>query len=76
MEEAFRLADELRPLKLVYIHRSAVGLKAVVAIDNIACGPAIGGVRMAPDVSTEEAFSAGAGDHIQERRSRPAARWQ
>jgi glutamate dehydrogenase/leucine dehydrogenase len=28
----------------------------VVAIDTIACGPAIGGVRMAPDVSTEEAF--------------------
>jgi glutamate dehydrogenase (NAD(P)+) len=25
-------------------------------IDNVACGPAIGGVRMAPDVSTEEAF--------------------
>jgi len=56
MEEAFRLADELGPLKLVHIHRSAVGLKAVVAIDNVACGPAIGGVRMAPDVSTEEAF--------------------
>ena len=31
MEEAFRLADELGPLKLVHIHRSAVGLKAVVA---------------------------------------------
>jgi glutamate dehydrogenase (NAD(P)+) len=40
----------------VHIHRPSVGLKAVVAIDNIACGPAIGGVRMAPDVSTEEAF--------------------
>src|SRR5271169_341002 len=56
MEEVFRLADELGPLKLVHIHRSAIGLKAVVAIDNVACGPAIGGVRMAPDVSTEEAF--------------------
>jgi glutamate dehydrogenase (NAD(P)+) len=31
-------------------------LKAVVAIDNVACGPSIGGIRMAPDVSTEEAF--------------------
>jgi glutamate dehydrogenase/leucine dehydrogenase len=27
-----------------------------VVVDNIACGPAIGGVRMAPDVSTEECF--------------------
>ena len=43
-------------MKLVHIHRSSIGLKAVVAIDNVACGPAIGGVRMAPDVSTEEAF--------------------
>jgi glutamate dehydrogenase (NAD(P)+) len=56
MEDAFRFADDLGPFKLVHIHRPSVGLKAVVAIDNIACGPAIGAVRMAPDVSTEEAF--------------------
>jgi glutamate dehydrogenase (NAD(P)+) len=56
MEDAFCFADELGPLKLVHIWRPTVGLKAVVAIDNIACGPAVGGVRMAPDVSTEEAF--------------------
>jgi len=56
MEEAFRFADELGPFKLMHIYRPSAGLKAVVAIDNIACGPAIGGVRMAPDVSTEEAF--------------------
>src|SRR5579859_2768263 len=56
MEDGFRFADDLGPLKLVHIWRPTVGLKAVVAVDNIACGPAIGGVRMAPDVSTEEAF--------------------
>jgi glutamate dehydrogenase (NAD(P)+) len=56
MVDAFRFADELGPLKLVHIWRPTVGLKAVVAIDNIACGPAVGGVRMAPDVSAEEAF--------------------
>ena len=56
MEEAFRFADELGPFKLVHIYRPSIGLKAVVAIDNIACGPAIGGVRIAPDVSTEEAL--------------------
>lgn len=56
MEDTFRFADELGPLKLVHIWRPSLGLKAVVAVDNIACGPAIGGVRMAPDVSTEEAF--------------------
>jgi glutamate dehydrogenase/leucine dehydrogenase len=56
MEAPFRFADELGPFKLVHIYRPSVGLKAVIAIDNVACGPAIGGVRMAPDVSTEEAF--------------------
>ena len=29
-------------------------LKAVLVVDNVACGPAIGGLRMAPDVSVEE----------------------
>jgi glutamate dehydrogenase (NAD(P)+) len=56
MEDAFRFADDLGPFKIVHIYRPALGLKAVVVVDNIACGPAIGGVRMAPDVSTEEAF--------------------
>ncbi len=56
MEDVFRFADQWGPLKIVHIHRPPVGLKAVVAIDNIACGPAVGGVRMAPDVSAEEAF--------------------
>jgi glutamate dehydrogenase/leucine dehydrogenase len=56
MQDPFSFADELGPLKIVYIHRPQIGLKAVVAVDNVACGPAIGGVRMAPDVSAEEAF--------------------
>jgi glutamate dehydrogenase (NAD(P)+) len=56
MDDAFRFADEFGPEKLVHLYRPAVGLKAVVAIDNISCGPAIGGVRMAPDAGTEEAF--------------------
>jgi glutamate dehydrogenase (NAD(P)+) len=56
VDDTFRFADELGPLKLVHIWRPQLGLKAVVAIDNIACGASIGGVRMAPDVSAEEAF--------------------
>ena len=31
-------------------------MKAIVVVDNVACGPAIGGTRMAPDVSLEECF--------------------
>jgi glutamate dehydrogenase (NAD(P)+) len=55
MEDLFSFVDDLGPAKVVHISLCQVGLKAVVAVDNTACGPAIGGVRMAPDASTEEA---------------------
>ena len=48
--------DELGPAKVVHIYDPVCGLRAIVAIDNTACGPAIGGVRMATDVSTQEVF--------------------
>src|SRR5581483_2235203 len=54
--DLFAFADALGPSKMIHLHNPSVGLKAVVVVDNAACGPAIGGVRMAPDVSTEEAF--------------------
>ena len=50
----FRFVDALGPEKVVQIYEPRISLKAVVVIDNVACGPAIGGVRMAPDVSVEE----------------------
>jgi glutamate dehydrogenase/leucine dehydrogenase len=56
MGNLFRFADELGPFKLIHICRPSIALQAVLAIDNIACGPAIGGVRMAPDAAVEEAF--------------------
>jgi glutamate dehydrogenase (NAD(P)+) len=56
VEDLFRFADEFGPTRMLCIHRHAVGLKAIVTIDNTACGPAVGGVRMAPDVSAEECF--------------------
>ena len=56
MDEAFRFADPFGPARIVHIYRPAADLKAVVVIDNTACGAAIGGVRMATDVSTEECF--------------------
>jgi glutamate dehydrogenase (NAD(P)+) len=56
MDEAFRFADTLGPSKIIHIYEPATALKAVLAVDNVACGPAIGGIRMAPDVGTEEAF--------------------
>lgn len=56
MEQAFRFADQLGPEKIIHLYEPRVGLRAIVVIDNTAAGPAIGGTRMAPDVSTEECF--------------------
>ena len=54
MENVFDFADELGPAKVIHVFEPSVRLKAVLVVDNVAAGPAIGGVRMAPDVSTEE----------------------
>ncbi len=54
MEQIFKFADTLGPLKVIYVHEPSVHLKAILVVDNIAKGPSIGGVRMATDVSTGE----------------------
>lgn len=54
MTEPFALADQLGPEKIIHIHDASTGLKAILVIDNIAAGPAIGGCRMAVDVSLDE----------------------
>jgi glutamate dehydrogenase (NAD(P)+) len=56
MENIFEFSDSLGPIKIVHVYDPKHALKAVVAIDNVARGPSIGGIRMAPDVSAEEAF--------------------
>jgi len=54
MSSPFELADDLGPYEVIHIHRPNAGLKAIVVVDNVACGPAIGGTRMAPDVTLDE----------------------
>jgi glutamate dehydrogenase (NAD(P)+) len=54
MEDLFAYADDLGPVKIVHACEPSIGLKAVLVVDNVAKGPAIGGVRMATDVTTEE----------------------
>jgi glutamate dehydrogenase/leucine dehydrogenase len=46
--------DDLGPEKVVHVYEPRSGLRGVVVVDNTACGPAIGGVRMAADVSLDE----------------------
>ena len=52
--DPFAFADELGPARIVHIAGPLPGLRAIVVVDNTACGPAIGGTRMAPDASLEE----------------------
>lgn len=56
MTDIFDFTDELGPSKVIHVYEPAVGLKAVLVVDNVATGPSIGGLRMAPDVSTAECF--------------------
>lgn len=52
--EAF--CDHLGPELVVHLYEPRSGMRGIVVVDNTACGPAIGGVRMAADVSLHEVF--------------------
>ena len=54
--DPFQFADDLGPAKTVHLHEPASGLKAIVVVDNVVLGPAIGGMRMAADADLEECF--------------------
>ena len=54
MGEIFDYVDDMGPTKVIHVHEPTHGIKAVLVIDNVAAGPSIGGLRMAPDVSTRE----------------------
>jgi glutamate dehydrogenase (NAD(P)+) len=56
LTQVLDLADDLGPAKVVQVHEPSRGLRAVLVVDNVARGPAIGGLRMAPDVSAVECF--------------------
>ena len=56
MDEPFSFADRLGPLKVIHVYEPSVALKGVLVVDNVAAGPSIGGLRMAPDVSALECF--------------------
>ena len=46
--------DDVGPSKVIHLYSKKTSLKAIVVIDNVALGPAIGGVRVYPGVNTEE----------------------
>ena len=52
----FPYSDDIGPEKVVYIYDPKTQLRGILVVDNTVLGPAIGGTRMAPDISTEEIF--------------------
>jgi glutamate dehydrogenase (NAD(P)+) len=56
VSDPFAFADALGPARIVHVHEPGLGLRGTLVVDNVAAGPSIGGLRMAPDVSTEECF--------------------
>ena len=54
MPDIFDFGDALGPTRVVHASDPSLGLRAVLVIDNVARGPAVGGLRMAPDVSVDE----------------------
>lgn len=56
MTDVFQFCDELGPARVLHVYEPVLGLRAILVVDNVSTGPAIGGVRMAEDVSLEECF--------------------
>ena len=54
MNDIRDIFDDIGPRKVLTVREASVGLEAYVVVDNVAAGPAIGGVRMASDVTMRE----------------------
>lgn len=52
----FEFCDDLGPSRVLHLYDPRSGMRGILVVDNVACGPAIGGVRMAVDVGLEEVF--------------------
>jgi glutamate dehydrogenase/leucine dehydrogenase len=48
------IGDDLGPAKVLCLRQTKSNFEAYVVIDNVACGPALGGIRMAADVTLTE----------------------
>lgn len=55
-KEIFGYADEIGPEKVLHFYDSKFKLRGILVVDNTARGPGVGGIRMSPDVTTEEIF--------------------
>ena len=56
MSTLLAFVDQFGPAKVIHVHQPDIGLAGVLVIDNVAIGPAIGGLRIGPAVGVEECF--------------------
>ncbi len=56
MSDPFALADAWGPAKVIHVQQPKLGLRGILVVDNVAAGPSIGGLRIAPDASLDECF--------------------
>ncbi|GGO83238.1 glutamate dehydrogenase [Marinobacterium nitratireducens] len=54
MDLTYTGGDHLGPTRIIQVREPGIGLEGLLVIDNVAAGPAIGGLRMAADVSLAE----------------------
>ncbi|HEU4430229.1 MAG TPA: Glu/Leu/Phe/Val dehydrogenase dimerization domain-containing protein, partial [Myxococcota bacterium] len=54
MNDELEFGDEWGPAKIIRVREPELGLRGALVIDNAAPGPAIGGLRIAPDVTVLE----------------------
>ncbi len=48
--------DDIGPSKIVHLYAPQIPMRAVVVVDNTARGPALGGIRVSPEVDVEEVY--------------------
>ncbi|WP_093231710.1 Leu/Phe/Val dehydrogenase [Thermoflavimicrobium dichotomicum] len=56
MKDVFELMDQLGHEQVIFCRNKQTGLKAIIAIHDTTLGPALGGCRMYPYSSTQEAL--------------------
>lgn len=54
MDTVFDTGDALGPARVIHVQQAHLGLRGILVVDNVAAGPAIGGLRMATDVTLQE----------------------
>ncbi len=54
--QCFTFYDEFGPEKVVVVYNPRTQIRGIVVVDNVSIGPAIGGIRMTPNVTVTEVF--------------------